>query len=114
MENRAGPHGEPVRLGRQREDQFHEAEDRTEFRHGPGYDHPGIRDDDLDDAFERVDHAGVVRPPQDDPSSGERFAFIEDPFGNVIGRFSPFDDPHLYRPAVKATPPSTRTSSPVM
>jgi lactoylglutathione lyase len=75
--------------------QFREAEKATEFGHGPGYDHLGIRVGDLDGAFERVDHAGVVREPQDNPSSNARFAFIKDPFGNVIELFSPFESSQL-------------------
>lgn len=75
--------------------QFREAERQTTFDRGEAYDHLGIRVDDLDEAFERVDHDGVVLPPQDNPASGARIAFVEDPFGNVIELFSPFEESDL-------------------
>jgi lactoylglutathione lyase len=75
--------------------QFREAEEQATYDHGRSYDHLGIRVDDLDEAFARVDHHGIVHSPQDNPASGARIAFIKDPFGNIIELFSPFEDSDL-------------------
>lgn len=75
--------------------QFREAAEQTEFGHGPSFDHLGFQVDDVDAAAERVDHHGIVMGPDDNPNSAARYVFVEDPFGNVIELFSPFDDSGL-------------------
>lgn len=72
--------------------QLREAETQTEFERGTTWDHLGIVVDDVDEAFDRVDHHGVVIPPQDNPDSGARITFVEDPFGNVLELLSPFEE----------------------
>jgi lactoylglutathione lyase len=71
--------------------QFREAEAQTEFPKGSGWDHIGIEVDDLDAAFERIDHHGVVMEPQYNSHSDARVAFIEDPWGYVIELLTALD-----------------------
>lgn len=55
-----------------------------ELEAGDAWDHLGIEVEDVDAAFERIDHHGVVKPPSDYRKAGARAAFIEDPDGHVV------------------------------
>ena len=58
---------------------------------GDRWDHLGLIVDDVDAAAARIDHAGFVMEPQDNPDSGARIAFLETPHGHVLELLSPFD-----------------------
>ncbi|MFP4626455.1 MAG: VOC family protein [Natronomonas sp.] len=59
---------------------------------GDRWDHLAVGVDDVDSAFEAIDHHGVVDPPRDQSVAGARTAFIEDPDGHVIELIQPLDD----------------------
>jgi len=64
--------------------QLSETEGETEFEQGTAWDHVAVGVDDVDEAFERIDHHGVVKEPGDQPEAGARTAFVEDPDGHVV------------------------------
>jgi len=64
--------------------QLSETEGETEFEQGTAWDHVAVGVEDVDEAFERIDHHGVVKEPGDQPEAGARTAFVEDPDGHVV------------------------------
>ena len=65
--------------------QLSESDDREgEIDHGEGFAHVALGVDDVDDAFERIDHHGVEREPADQPEAGARTAFVLDPDGYTV------------------------------
>ncbi|SDG14258.1 lactoylglutathione lyase [Halorubrum xinjiangense] len=56
---------------------------------GDRYDHVAVGVDDVDAAFEALDHHGVVEAPTDHPEAGARVAFVKDPDGHVVELIEP-------------------------
>jgi len=71
--------------------QLSETAGDTEFEAGTLWDHLAIKVDDVDAAFERIEHFGAVKEPADQPAAGARTAFIKDPDGHVIELIEPLD-----------------------
>lgn len=71
--------------------QLSETEGETEFQQGTAWDHVAVLVDDVDEAFERIDHHGVVEEPGDQPEADARTAFIEDPDGHVVELVQPLE-----------------------
>jgi lactoylglutathione lyase len=69
--------------------QLSETEGEAEFDQGTAWDHLAVMVDDVDEAFERIDHYGVVEEPRDQPEAGARTAFVEDPDGHVVELVQP-------------------------
>jgi lactoylglutathione lyase len=66
-----------------------EAEDG--FEQGTAWDHVAVGVEDVDAAFEAIDHHGVVKEPGDQPEAGARTAFVEDPDGHVVELVEPLE-----------------------
>lgn len=66
--------------------QLSESEDREagEIDHGDGFQHLAVAVDNVDAAFERIAHHGVVEEPGDQPEAGARTAFVLDPDGYTV------------------------------
>lgn len=60
-------------------------------RTGDRWDHLAVMVEDVDAAFEEIDHHGVVKEPGDQPAAGARTAFIEDPDGHAVELIQPLD-----------------------
>lgn len=58
---------------------------------GDRYDHVAVKVADVDAAFERIDHHGVVKEPGDQPAAGARTAFVEDPDGHAVELIEPLE-----------------------
>lgn len=58
---------------------------------GDLWDHLAVKVEDVDAAFEEIDHYGVVEEPGDQPAAGARTAFVEDPDGHVIELIEPLE-----------------------
>lgn len=71
--------------------QLSRTEGETEFDSGTAWDHVAVRVDDVDEAFDRIVHHGVVKEPGDQPEAGARTAFIEDPDGHVVELVQPLE-----------------------
>lgn len=71
--------------------QLSETEGETEFEAGTAWDHLAVGVDSVDEAFERIDHHGVVREPADQPEAGARTGFVEDPDGHVVELVEPLE-----------------------
>ncbi len=56
---------------------------------GDRYDHVAVGVDDVDAAFEAIDHHGVVKEPGDQPEAGARTAFVKDPDGHAVELIEP-------------------------
>jgi lactoylglutathione lyase len=56
---------------------------------GDRYDHVAVGVDDVDAAFEAIDHHGVREAPTDHPEAGARVAFVKDPDGHVVELIEP-------------------------
>ncbi|ELZ40600.1 glyoxalase/bleomycin resistance protein/dioxygenase [Halorubrum californiense DSM 19288] len=69
--------------------QLSDAEGETPSADGDRYDHVAVGVDDVDAAFDEIDHHGVVEPPTDHPEAGARVAFVEDPDGHVVEVIEP-------------------------
>ena len=69
--------------------QLSDTEGETPGEDGDRYDHVAVGVDDVDAAFERIDHHGVVEAPTDHPEAGARVAFIRDPDGHVVELIEP-------------------------
>lgn len=69
--------------------QLADTEGETPSEDGDRYDHVAVKVDDVDLAFERIDHHGVVKEPGDQPAAGSRTAFLEDPDGHVVELIEP-------------------------
>lgn len=72
--------------------QLSDTEGDEEFEPGTAWDHLAVSVDDVDAAFEDIDHHGVVQEPADQPAAGARTAFVEDPDGHVIELIQPLED----------------------
>lgn len=59
---------------------------------GDLWDHLAVEVDDVDAAFEEIDHHGVVAEPSDQPAAAARTAFVRDPDGHVVELIEPLDD----------------------
>lgn len=59
---------------------------------GDLWDHLAVGVEDVDAAFETIDHHGVVQEPGDQPAAGARTAFVKDPDGHVVELIEPLDD----------------------
>ncbi|MFB6207335.1 MAG: VOC family protein [Haloglomus sp.] len=59
---------------------------------GDLWDHLAVGVEDVDAAFEDIDHHGVVQEPSDQPAAGARTAFVEDPDGHVVELIEPLED----------------------
>lgn len=69
--------------------QLSESEDEVPGEAGDLWDHIAVSVEDVDAAFERIDHYGVVAEPVDRPEAGARTAFVEDPDGHVVELIEP-------------------------
>lgn len=59
---------------------------------GDLWDHLAVKVDDVDAAFEAIDHHGAVEEPGDQPAAGARTAFVKDPDGHVVELIEPLED----------------------
>jgi lactoylglutathione lyase len=71
--------------------QLSDTDGEAEFEAGTAWDHFAVKVDDVDAAFEDIDHHGVVKEPADQPAAGARTAFIEDPDGHVVELIEPME-----------------------
>jgi lactoylglutathione lyase len=71
--------------------QLSETDGRTEFEQGTAWDHLAVSVENVDRAFEDIDHHGVVQEPADQPAAGARTAFVEDPDGHVVELIEPLE-----------------------
>lgn len=55
------------------------------------WDHLAVSVEDVDAAFDGIDHHGVVDGPADRPAAGVRSAFVRDPDGRVVELVEPLD-----------------------
>ncbi|AUX10088.1 lactoylglutathione lyase [Halalkaliarchaeum desulfuricum] len=51
--------------------------------------HIAVKVDDVDAAFGRIDHHGIIKEPGYQPTAGARTAFLEDPDGSVVELIEP-------------------------
>lgn len=63
----------------------------TEFEPGTAWDHFAVKVEDVDAAFDEMDHHGVHKEPADQPAAGARTAFVEDPDGHLIELIEPLE-----------------------
>lgn len=71
--------------------QLSDTDGEETFEPGTAWDHFAVKVDDVDQAFEEIDHHGVVEAPSDQPAAGARTAFIEDPDGHIVELVEPQD-----------------------
>jgi lactoylglutathione lyase len=71
--------------------QLSETEGETEFEQGTAWDHLAVAVEDVDAAFDRIDHHGVVQEPADNHEAGARTAFVRDPDGHVVELVQPLE-----------------------
>ena len=71
--------------------QLSETEGETDFEQGTAWDHLAVGVKDVDEAFERIDHHGVVQEPADNPAAGARTAFLKDPDDHVVELVAPLE-----------------------
>lgn len=71
--------------------QLSDTEKQTPSAGGDLWDHLAVKVEDVDAAFEDIDHHGVVEAPSDQPAAGARTAFVKDPDGHVIELIEPLD-----------------------
>ncbi|MFC6734542.1 MULTISPECIES: VOC family protein [unclassified Haladaptatus] len=64
--------------------QLSQSEGEVDFEDGTLWDHIAVRVSSVDEAFERINHFGVVKAPGDQPEAGARTAFIKDPDGHIV------------------------------
>ena len=69
--------------------QLSDTEGEEPSENGDLYDHVAVKVEDVDAAFERIDHHGVIKEPGDQPAAGARTAFLEDPDGHVVELIEP-------------------------
>lgn len=72
--------------------QLSETAGETPGEAGDLWDHIAVGVEDVDAAFERIDHYGVVKEPGDQPEAGSRTAFVEDPDGHVVELVAPLEE----------------------
>jgi lactoylglutathione lyase len=71
--------------------QLSDTDGQEEFEQGTAWDHVAVGVEDVDTAFETIDHHGVVKEPGDQPEAGARTAFVEDPDGHVVELVEPLE-----------------------
>lgn len=71
--------------------QLSDTDGEDDFEAGTAWDHFAVKVDDVDAAFEEIDHHGVVQDPSDQPAAGARTAFVEDPDGHVVELIEPLE-----------------------
>jgi lactoylglutathione lyase len=71
--------------------QLSDTDGEDDFEAGTAWDHVAVGVEDVDAAFEEIDHHGVVGAPSDQPEAGARTAFVEDPDGHVVELVQPLD-----------------------
>jgi len=71
--------------------QLSDTEGEDEFEPGTAYDHVAVAVEDVDAAFDAIDHHGVLKEPGDQPAAGARTAFVEDPDGHVVELVEPLE-----------------------
>jgi len=71
--------------------QLSDTDGEDTFEEGTAYDHFAVKVDDVDAAFERIDHHGVVSEPADQPAAGARTAFLKDPDGHTVELVQPLE-----------------------
>ena len=71
--------------------QLSDTDGEDEFEAGTAWDHFAIKVENVDAAFETIDHHGAVQEPADQPAASARTAFIEDPDGHVIELIEPLE-----------------------
>lgn len=69
--------------------QLSDTDGETPSADGDRYDHIAVGVDDVDAAFDRIDHHGVIKAPGDQPEAGARTAFITDPDGHAVELIEP-------------------------
>jgi lactoylglutathione lyase len=69
--------------------QLSESPDQTDLDAGSAWDHLAVSVEDVDTAFDAIDHHGVVKEPTYIPGADARVAFIEDPDGHVVELVEP-------------------------
>ncbi|PSP97554.1 VOC family protein [Halobacteriales archaeon QS_4_70_19] len=72
--------------------QFSESEGVEPDTEGDLWDHLTVGIEDVDAAFEDIDHHGVVQEPGDQPAASARTAFVKDPDGHVVELIEPLED----------------------
>jgi lactoylglutathione lyase len=72
--------------------QLSDTDGESGFEAGTAWDHLAVAVDDVDAAFDRIDHHGVEQPPADQPAAGARTAFVRDPDGHVVELVEPLVD----------------------
>ena len=72
--------------------QLSETDGEDEFEQGTAWDHLAVAVEDVDEAFDDIDHHGVVQEPADNDPAGARTAFVEDPDGHVVELVQPLED----------------------
>ena len=71
--------------------QLSDTDGEETFEAGTAWDHFAVKVEDVDAAFEEIDHHGVVKEPADQPAAGARTAFLEDPDGHVVELIEPME-----------------------
>ncbi len=71
--------------------QLTDTEGQSDFEQGTAWDHLAVSVENIDEAFEAIDHYGVVQEPADQPAAGARTAFVEDPDGHVVELIEPLE-----------------------
>jgi lactoylglutathione lyase len=71
--------------------QLAETEGETSLESGTAWDHVAVSTEDVDHAFESIDHFGVVKEPGDQPAAGARTAFVKDPDGHHVELVQPLE-----------------------
>lgn len=64
--------------------QLSETAGEEDFDQGTAWDHVALSVDDVDEAFGRIDHYGVVEEPGDQPETDTRTASVKDPDGHIV------------------------------
>jgi lactoylglutathione lyase len=71
--------------------QLSDTEGQTPSEDGDRWDHLAVEVDDVDAAFEAIDHHGVRKEPADQPAAGARTAFVLDPDGHAVELIEPLE-----------------------
>jgi lactoylglutathione lyase len=71
--------------------QLSATEGQSDFERGTAWDHLAVGVENVNRAFEAIDHYGVVQEPADQPAAGARTAFVEDPDGHVVELIEPLE-----------------------
>jgi lactoylglutathione lyase len=71
--------------------QLSDTEGDEPSKDGDRYDHIAVKVADVDAAFDRIDHHGIVKEPGDQPAADARTAFVKDPDGHAVELIEPLD-----------------------